>query len=106
MGAESAFQLYDTYGIPLDLTELMARERGLTVDREGFNELMDEQKKRSQAAQKKQVIELSQIKTTTPTKFIGFDTLSTKARVLEVVGVKDKTAVVLDTSSAYAEMGG
>jgi alanyl-tRNA synthetase len=106
ISADLAFKLYDTYGFPLDLTELMARERGLTVDVTGFNRLMDEQKKRSQAAQKKEVIELSQIETSTPTKFVGFDTLSTKAKVLEVVGVKDKTAIVLDTSSAYAEMGG
>ncbi len=41
---EQAFKLYDTYGFPLDLTELMARERGLTVDKEGFEKLMDEQK--------------------------------------------------------------
>ena len=101
-----AFQLYDTYGFPLDLTELMARERGLTVDVEGFNKLMDEQKARARAAQKKTVIELSQIETTTPTTFVGYDKLETPAKVLEVVSVKDKTAVILDTSACYAEMGG
>jgi len=101
-----AFKLYDEQGFPLDLTELMARERGLTVDKAGFEKLMDEQRARARAAQKKEVIELSQIETTTPTKFIGYESLSTKSKVLEVVGVKDKTAVVLDTSSAYAEMGG
>ena len=100
------FKLYDTYGFPLDLTELMARERGLTVDVAGFNKLMDEQKARARAAQKKEVIELSQIETTTPTRFIGYDSLETAAKVLEVVGLKDKTAVVLDTSACYAEMGG
>jgi alanyl-tRNA synthetase len=98
--------LYDTYGFPLDLTELMARERGLTVDTEGFETLMNEQRTRARAAQKKQVIELSQIETNTPTKFLGYETLSTKAKVIEVVGVKDRTAVVLDASVAYAEMGG
>ena len=101
-----AFELYDTYGFPLDLTELMARERGLTVDVAGFNELMDEQKARARAAQKKQVIELSQVETTTPTRFVGFDKLESPAKVLEVVGVKDKTAVILDASPLYAEMGG
>ena len=101
-----AFQLYDTYGFPLDLTELMARERGLTVDVAGFNKLMDEQKARARAAQKKQVIELSQVETTTPTQFVGYDKLESPAKVLEVVGVKDKTAVILDTSPLYAEMGG
>jgi alanyl-tRNA synthetase len=101
-----AFKLYDTYGFPLDLTELMARERGLSVDVAGFNALMEEQKARARAAQKKAVIELSQIETKTPTRFLGYDALETPARVLEVVGLKDKTAVVLDTSTCYAEMGG
>ncbi len=101
-----AFTLYDTYGFPLDLTELMARERGLTVDVEGFNRLMHEQKARARAAQKKTVIELSQVETQTPTEFVGFDKLETPAKVLEVVSLKDKTAVILDTSACYAEMGG
>jgi alanyl-tRNA synthetase len=101
-----AFELYDTYGFPLDLTELMARERGLTVDVKGFKKLMDEQKARARAAQKKTVIELSQIETTAATEFVGFDKLETPAKVLEVVQIKDKTAVILDTSACYAEMGG
>jgi alanyl-tRNA synthetase len=101
-----AFKLYDTYGFPLDLTELMARERGLTVDKEGFDKLMEEQKARARAAQKKEVISLSQIETTVPTKFVGYDRLTAEAKVLEVVLLKDKTAVILDTSACYAEMGG
>jgi len=119
-----AFTLYDTYGFPLDLTELMARERGLTVDKEGFEKLMEEQRARARAAQKKEVISLSQIETTTPTKFVGYDNLAVEAKVLEVVSVKAgvgvqasacppgslkaglQLAVVLDTSACYAEMGG
>ncbi len=101
-----AFKLYDTYGFPLDLTELMARERGLTVDTAGFEVEMEEQRARARAAQKKQIIELSQIETTVPTNFLGYDALSTEAKVLEVVALKDKTAVVLDSTTAYAEMGG
>ncbi|MEO7299423.1 MAG: alanine--tRNA ligase-related protein, partial [Verrucomicrobiota bacterium] len=106
ISGEFAFKLYDTYGFPLDLTELMARERGVTVDKEGFEKLMEEQRARARAAQKKEVISLSEIESTTPTKFVGFETLETPAKVLEVVSLKDKTAVILDTSSAYAEMGG
>jgi len=106
IAGELAFLLYDTYGFPLDLTELMARERGLTVDTAGFEKLMDEQRARARAAQKKEVISLSQIETTTPTKFVGYDNLEVQAKVLEVVGLKDKTAVILDTSACYAEMGG
>ena len=105
-GGREAFVLYDTYGFPLDLTELMARERGLTVDTVGFKKLMDEQRARARAAQKKEVILLSQIETTVPTKFVGFEKLESPARVLEVVSVKTRTAVVLDTSPFYAEMGG
>jgi alanyl-tRNA synthetase len=103
---EFAFKLYDTYGFPLDLTELMARERGLTVDKEGFEKLMEEQRARARAAQKKEVISLSQIETTTPTNFVGYDNLAVEAKVQEVVSLKDKTAVILDTSACYAEMGG
>jgi alanyl-tRNA synthetase len=103
-----AFKLYDTYGFPFDLTELMARERGLTVDKAGFNKLMDEQRRKGKEAHelRKVVVSLSQIETTTPTKFVGYDKPETPAKVLEVVAVKDKTAVVLDTSVCYAEMGG
>jgi REP element-mobilizing transposase RayT len=78
---EFAFKLYDTYGFPLDLTELMARERGLSVDTAGFEKLMEEQRARARAAQKKEVISLSQIETTTPTKFVGYDHLAVEAKV-------------------------
>jgi alanyl-tRNA synthetase len=105
-GGREAFILYDTYGFPLDLTELMARERGLTVDKEGFEKLMEEQRARARAARKKEVISLSQIETTTPTKFVGYDNLAVDAKVQEVVSLKDKTAVILDASACYAEMGG
>ena len=101
-----AFKLYDEQGFPLDLTELMARERGLTVDTEGFNTLMEAQRARARAAQKKQVITLSEIETTTPTVFTGYDALTDTARVLEVLTIKDRTAVILDRTPCYAEMGG
>ena len=103
-----AFFLYDTCGFPLDLTELLARERGLKVDVEGFNRLMEEQKERAREAGKKnkQVVSVSEIETKAPTKFIGYDALEADVRVLEVVEMKDKTAVVLDVSTCYAEMGG
>ncbi len=52
IGGDDAFQLYDTYGFPLDLTQLMAQERGLAVDTDRFAELMDEQRERARAAKK------------------------------------------------------
>ena len=102
----AAFKLYDTYGFPVDLTQLLARERGLSVDKIEFDLLMDEQKARSQAAQKRQVIELSQIETKTQTHFLGYDHDHVGADVQEVVALKDKTVVVLNSSVCYAEMGG
>ena len=101
-----AFRLYDEQGFPLDLTELMARERGLTVDTTGFDKLMEEQRARARAAQKKEIITVSEITTKEPTRFGGYDQLSVESKVLEVVDLKGKLAVVLDRSACYAEMGG
>jgi alanyl-tRNA synthetase len=106
ISGEFAFRLYDTYGFPLDLTQLMARERGLNVDTVGFEKHMEEQRARARAAQKKQIIELSEIEATQPTKFVGYDHLHDKAQILDVVEVKGKRAVILDTSVFFAEMGG
>jgi alanine--tRNA ligase len=101
-----AFELYDTYGFPLDLTELMARENGLSVDTQRFDKLMEEQRARARAAQKKEIITASSVDTSRPTRFVGFEQLQSSANVLEVVNVKDKLAVTLDISPMYAEMGG
>ncbi|HEV2329168.1 MAG TPA: alanine--tRNA ligase-related protein, partial [Verrucomicrobiae bacterium] len=106
ISGDFAFKLYDEQGFPFDLTELMAREQGLTVDKEGFEKLMEEQKARGRAAQKKEIITVSQIETTAPTKFVGYEKLAVEAKVLEAVSLKDKIAVVLDSSPLYAEMGG
>ncbi len=101
--AEQAFKLYDTYGFPLDLTQLMARERGSMVDVVAFDKMMEEQKALARASQVKQVIELSKVETTTPTQFVGYEKLESPAKVLEVVSAKDKTGVILDTSPLYAD---
>ncbi|MEX1110619.1 MAG: alanine--tRNA ligase-related protein [Chthoniobacterales bacterium] len=101
-----AFKLYDEQGFPLDLTELMARERGLSVDTAGFDKLMDEQRSRARAAQKKQIITVSEIATKEPTRFTGFEEMSVATKVAEVVDLKGKLAVVLGASTCYAEMGG
>ncbi len=106
ISGDFAFKLYDTYGFPLDLTELMAREQGLHVDSAGFEKLMEEQRARARAAQKKEIIAASNIDTSKPTRFVGFDHLEAGATVQEVVKLKDKLAVTLDVSPLYAEMGG
>ncbi len=106
ISGEFAFKLYDEQGFPLDLTELMARERGLSVNTAGFETLMEAQRSRARAAQKKEVISLASFDGSGVTRFEGFETDEMDAEVLDVVAVKDRTAVVLDATVCYAEMGG
>src|SRR5947208_7183381 len=74
MPGRFAFKLYDTYGFPLDLTELMARERGLAVDVTSFEKLMEEQRARARKAQKKEAITVdAENLQIAPTKFLGYD---------------------------------
>ncbi|MEP6602575.1 MAG: alanine--tRNA ligase [Spartobacteria bacterium] len=101
-----AFRLYDEQGFPLDLTELLARERGIAVDVAGFEKLMEEQRTRARGAQKKTAIEISQVDGKTPTNFLGYDHDRTDAEVQAIVDLAEKRAVVLDQSVCYAEMGG
>ena len=101
-----AFKLYDTYGFPLDLTELMAREGGMVVDNAGFDTLMEQQRDRARAAQKKEVISVSSLSSGATTEFVGFEQLTATATVTEVVEEKKRTGIVLDRTPFYAEMGG
>jgi alanyl-tRNA synthetase len=109
ISAQFAFKLYDTYGFPLDLTELMARERGLTVDVAGFEKLMEEQRERARSAQKKEEISVAEDELKAgPTKFLGYDFLETESVVETVLPGKkpDELNLVLDRTPCYAEMGG
>ena len=109
LSGETAFLLYDTYGFPLDLTELMARERGLTVETAGFEKLMEDQRNRARAAQKKQIVEVSSIPALN-TSFVGYSDLSIVTKTAGIVGVRDKgvvrKALVTEATPFYAEMGG
>ena len=105
----SAFTLYDTYGFPLDLTELMARERGMTVDVAGFEEFMEEQRARGRKAQKKEIIAVSEENLPVEaTKFLGYDFLETEAVVEAVVpaATAGQFDLIVDRTACYAEMGG
>jgi alanyl-tRNA synthetase len=84
----------------------MARERGLTVDKEGFDKLMEEQKARARAAQKKEVIKLAEIQTTAKTAFVGYEQLEIKTKVLEVHETDNDQIVITEKTPFYAEMGG
>ena len=114
-----AFKLYDTYGFPFDLTEDYAAEQDMTVDREGFDKAMQEQRDRARAARQ----ETDSMKVqggpladyTDKSEFIGYDNLSAEVRVLAIVadnefvdvaGVDQKVLVVLDRTPFYAESGG
>jgi alanyl-tRNA synthetase len=106
---ETAFLLYDTYGFPLDLTELIARERGFSVDIAGFEKLMEEQRARARKAQKKEAISVEEGSLKVgPTKFLGHDFLETEAVVETVLPGKESKElnIVLDRTPCYAEMGG
>jgi len=109
ISGEFAFRLYDTYGFPLDLTELMARERGLSVDIAGFEKLMGEQRTRARKAQKKKTIAVDdQSLSATSTEFLGYDFLEVEAVVETVLpgNESDELNIILDRTPCYAEMGG
>ena len=101
-----AFELYDTFGFPSDLTELLCAERGLKVDMPRFEELMEEQRERARAAQKSTVVRALDISTDVVTEFVGFETDKCEATVLEVHEQEDAWLVITDKTPFYAEMGG
>src|SRR5437667_4479024 len=104
-----AFRLYDEQGFPRDLTELMARERGLIVDVAGFEKLMEEQRERARKAQKKETISIEEgALKVAPTTFLGYDFLETESVIETVLPGKkpDELNIVLDRTPCYAEMGG
>ena len=98
----SAFLLYDTFGFPLDLTTLLAKEKGFTVDENGFESLMKEQKERSRAARVSTAIEASKEQSEFTTSFDGYNQTEIEATVLYV---KDNTFIT-DYTPFYVEMGG
>jgi alanyl-tRNA synthetase len=109
--AYAAFELYDTYGFPLDMTQLLATERGLTVDVAGFEAEMEKQRERGRAAQKKDVIVAATEgeSTAEATKFVGYEIDSTHAvhaKLVDVVKTEKDTFLVFDQTPFYAEMGG
>ncbi len=110
ISGKEAFKLYDTFGFPLDLTQLMARERGLTVDREGFEQEMKQQKQRAKAAGKfkRQAKDLQWeiVSAGNHSQFQGYDHLIVKARIQKVVKDNEDYLLILDQTPFYAESGG
>ena len=106
LSGDIAFELYDTFGFPIDLTELLCAERGLKVDMPRFEALMEQQQERSRAAKKSTVVRALEISTDTVTEFTGFDADECEASVLEVHPQDDSLFVITDKTPFYAEMGG
>lgn len=105
-----AFELYDTYGFPIDLTELLAREKGLTVDMEGFNRALQIQKDRSRAATAIDTGDWIEVNEDEGFEFVGYDTLTAVTEVVKyrkvVAKNKEQYQLVLSVSPFYAEGGG
>lgn len=109
LSGEDAFTLYDTYGFPLDLTELILREHKMTLDSDGFALLMQQQKDRARAAAEVEAADWVTVHEG-ETTFVGYDATEAATRVLRYRSVKQKNKsfyqVVLQTTPFYAEMGG
>ncbi|MBK7678439.1 MAG: alanine--tRNA ligase [Chitinophagaceae bacterium] len=109
ISGQEAFKLYDTFGFPLDLTKLVAEEKGLAIDEKGFEVEMKQQKDRSRAAGTVDAEDWVILKDGS-NKFVGYDSLEAKASVLKYRKVKAKGKelyqLVLDTTPFYAESGG
>jgi len=101
-----AFQLYDTFGFPIDLTELLCAERGLKVDMGKFGQLMEEQREKGRAAHTRELIRAADIATDAATEFIGFEEDVIEAKVLEIHQQPEHLLVITDKTPFYVEMGG
>lgn len=105
-----AFELYDTYGFPLDLTRLMANEQGLAVDEQGFQKGLEAQKARSKKASEMTTSDWQIVREGEKSTFIGYDHLQTQVKILRYRKIETKKRVsyqvVLDQTPFYAESGG
>ncbi|MGR6833258.1 alanine--tRNA ligase [Aliivibrio wodanis] len=115
LDGETVFKLYDTYGFPADLTNDVARERELTIDEDGFEKAMEEQRQRAREAGQFGTDYNAVIKVESETVFHGYDSTDAKATVLEIfregeavetLSAGDDAILILDVTPFYAESGG
>lgn len=108
---EQVFELYDTYGFPLDLTALIAREKGYELDEQGFEKAMKEQKARSRAASSSSAEDWTEVNNLPIDGFIGYDHLEALVKLVRYRKIKsaksgDQFQLVLNTTPFYSEGGG
>lgn len=110
IAGDFAFELFDTYGFPIDLTDLLAREQGLTVDMEGFHHALNVQKERSRAATTIDTGDWIIVDTDEETEFVGYDSLEASTRIVKYRKIsakgKEQYQLVLSVTPFYAEGGG
>ncbi len=110
VSGEKAFELYDTFGFPIDLTRLIAAENGRTVDEEGFDQALNAQKERSRAVGKTEAGDWVVLQDNKHIQFLGYDTLEAEAHIVKYRTVvqkgKTEVQVVLNQTPFYAESGG
>ncbi len=111
IGGQEAFELYDTYGFPIDLTRLIAEEQGLTIDEAGFTKALQAQKDRAKADAQKAVGDWTELQDSDGVEFVGYDDLKiTDAKVVKYRTVtqkgKPQFQIVLDKTPFYGESGG
>ena len=109
ISGERAFELYDTYGFPLDLTELILKENGMTLDKKAFDKEMEAQKNRARNAAAVEATDWVVVRDG-ETEFVGYDLTECPAQILRYRKVKQKGKefyqIVLSQTPFYAEMGG
>jgi alanyl-tRNA synthetase len=112
---EDVFKLYDTFGFPVDLTKIMAEEKGFTIDEEGFDKLMNEQKQKGREATKDKFTSVNialndlssfQLIETTNTEFTGYDELKSEAKIIGYNKKNGNDLLVLNKTPFYVEAGG
>ncbi|PZO30785.1 MAG: alanine--tRNA ligase [Flavobacteriaceae bacterium] len=111
LSGETAFKLYDTYGFPIDLTKLIAKERGLVIDEQGFDEEMSKQKARSRAASEVSTEDWSVLIPGNVETFVGYDQTENEVKITRIRKVDSKKdgilyQIVLDNTPFYPEGGG
>lgn len=107
LSGDKAFLLYDTYGFPLDLTQLLAKEHAIEVDSEGFEKAMQEQKDRSRASQKKATIVLNH--GGSETQFVGYEAKNLTNWETKLVNIEEQgnnVYIITESSPFYGEKGG